>query len=168
MKKIFYTLPAILMFFSFMTMIGCDNGNGLFGNSETKEEAKANGSPIVEYLPNKTEFDLIDGTKMKIDTAWTEVSFTYHNGKRILDSTYGFLFSIPFKKQVPKSFTFAFSLADTTNRMFTNGTGENISQLCPIHLFDKMQVLLEQKDTDTLIGWKHSIITDTITFTRLK
>lgn len=161
MKKIFYLL-------SFLIIMGCDNGNGLFGGSETKEEAKANGSSVIEYIPDKTSFDLLDGTKMQVDTAWTEMSFTYHNGKRIHDSTYGFHFSIPFKKQVAGSFTFSFSLVDTTNRVFTNGTGENLSQLCPRHLYDNMQILLEQKSTDTSKGWMQPIITDTITFTRIR
>ena len=161
MKKMRYFLLAFIV-------MGCDNGNGLFGHSQTKEEAKANGSSVIEYIADKTNFDLLDGTKMQVDTAWTEISFTYHNGKQILDSTYGFHFSIPYRKQVAGSFTFSFGLVDTTNRMFTNGTGEHLSQLCPIHLYDTMQVLLEQKDTDTSKGWMHPIITDTITFIKIK
>ena len=149
-------------------MTGCNNGNGLFGHSQTKKEAKANGSTVVEYVPDKTMFDLLDGTKMQIDTAWTEISFTYRNGKRILDSTYGFHFSIPFKKEIAGSFAFSFSLADTTNRVFTNGIDENLAQLCPRNLYEKMQVLLEQKNTDTSKGWMNPIITDTIIFRKLK
>ena len=105
---------------------------------------------------------------MTIDTAWTEVSFSYKNNNRVLDSTYGFHFSIPYKKTVPNSFTFTFSLLDTTNRMFTNGIEEDLCQLCPIYLKDEMKVLLEQKDTDTSKGWTNPIITDTITFRRIK
>jgi hypothetical protein len=45
---------------------------------------------------------------------------------------------------------------------------ERLAQLCPRSLYDKMQVLLEQKDTDTTKGWMHPITTDTITFTRIK
>ncbi|MEI9811053.1 MAG: hypothetical protein WDO16_25970 [Bacteroidota bacterium] len=168
MKKTLNILSVLLVLFSFLTMTGCDNANGLFGHSETKEEAKANGSTIAEYIPDKKDFDLLDGTKMQIDTAWTEISFTYKNGKRILDSTYGYHFSIPFKKEIAGSFTFSLSLADTTNRVFTSGMDEGLAQLCPRHLYKKMQVLLEQKDTDTSKGWKHPIITDTITFVRVK
>jgi hypothetical protein len=166
--KTIYKLMLSLLFFSCFIIAGCDNGNGLFGHSETKEEAKANGSTVLEYVPDKKSFNLLDGTKMQVDTAWTEVSFTYHNGKRILDSTYGFIFSIPFKKHAADSFTFSFGLADTTNRVFTNGIGEKLCQLSPRHLYDKMQVLLKQQDPDTSKGWMNPIITDTITFTKLK
>lgn len=166
--KTFNEIMLSLIFFSCFAILGCDGDNGLFGHSETKEEAKANGSTVLEYVPDRKNFNLLDGTKMQIDTAWTEISFTYHNGKRVLDSTYGFLFSIPFEKHAGDSFTFSFGLADTTNRVFTNGIGENLCQLCPKHLFDKMQVLLEQKDPDTTKGWTHPIITDTITFTKIK
>ena len=167
MKTLFNKKLLFITSFSLLTILGCDNGNGLFGHSETKEEAKKKGSTVIEYVPDKTKFNLLDGTKMQIDTAWTELSFTYNNGKRILDSRYGYHFSIPFKKAILESFTFSFSLADSTNRMFTNGIGDDLVQLCPRKLQDKMQVLLEQKDTDTSIGWMHSIITDTITFTKI-
>ncbi len=160
----------LFLLISFVTIIttSCDNGNGLFGHSETREEAKANGSTVVEYVPDKTNFNLLDGTKMQVDTAWTELSFTYQDGKKNLDSTYGYNFAIPYKLKDPESFTFTFSLADTTNQMFTNPRDKNACRLRPIKLYDVIQVLLEQKDTDTTIGWMHTIITDTITFTRIK
>ena len=167
-KKTFYILPLLLIIFSFLTMAGCDNGNGLFGHSKTKEEAKGNGSTIVEYVPDKKNFNLLDGTKMQIDTAWTEISFTYKNGDKVFDSAYGYNFAVPYKREDPESFSFTFSLADTANRVFTNGREKNACQLHPRTLYDKMQVLLEQKDTDTSKGWMHPIITDTITFTRIK
>jgi len=166
MKK--YFLP--LLFFSLTFLIGCNlfhKNDGLFGHSETRQEALANGSPIVSYVPDKNRFQLVDGTTLTTDTAWTEVSFTYKNGERVLDSTYGFHFSIPFKKEDPKSFTFTFSLLDTTNRVFTNGIGEDLCQLCPLRLYDEMKVILEQKDTDTSKGWTNPIFTDTITYRRI-
>lgn len=152
---------------AFVILTGCNN-DGLFGHSKNKEEAKANGSTVKEYVPSKSDFLLLDGTKMQIDTAWTEISFTYKEGKRILDTIYGYYFSIPFKKEVAGSFTFSLSLVDTTNRMFTNGMGEDIVQLSPKHLYDKMKVLLEQKNPDTSFGWLKPIITDTIVFTKIR
>lgn len=168
MGKIFYTLSLLSIIFSILTMIGCDNGNGLFGHSETKEEAKANGAIVMEYVPDKTNFNLLDGTKMQIDTAWTEISFTYKNGGKVFDSTYGYNFAVPYKREDPENFSFTFSLADTANRMFTNGREKNACQLRPKYLYDKIQVLLEQKNTDTSKGWMQPIITDTITFTKIK
>ncbi|MFZ4770590.1 MAG: hypothetical protein ACOYLO_10460 [Ferruginibacter sp.] len=158
----------LIVFLASVLFTSCDNQNGLFGHSKTKEEAKANGSRVLEYVPDKTNFNLLDGTKMLIDTAWTEMSFTNKDGKRIIDTTYGYHFSIPFKKEIAGSFTFSFSLADTTNRVFTNGMDENLAQLCPKNLYDKMEILLEQKDTDTSKGWTHPIITDTIVFSKIK
>jgi hypothetical protein len=157
--------------FVFGIISGCDfiyKDNGRFGNSESKEEALKNNSEVSTYLPDKYKFSLLDGTILQLDTAWTEISFSYKNGKRIYDSSNGFHFSIPFKKEVPESFTFSLSLADTTNRSFTNGGGEKLIQLCPTNLYDEMKVVLEQKDPDTSKGWTHRIITDTITFKRIE
>ena len=148
----------------------CDNSDGLFGHSKSKEEARANGSAILEYLPNKSTFKLLDGTEMKIDTAWTEISYTYKNGNRILDSSYGFHFSIPVKNDSLENFTFTFNLLDKKNQMFTNpGPGkEGLCQLCPKNLYDNMKVVLEQKDRDTSKGWLNPIFTDTIIFSRIR
>jgi hypothetical protein len=164
MKQILIFILSIVIV---IISIRCNNNDGLFGNSTTKEEAKANGSNVVEYIANKTIFNLIDGTVMKIDTAWTEVSFTYKNGKRVLNDTYGYHFSIPFMKQTPKIFTFSFELTDTTNRIFTNGMDENMTQLCPKILYDTMRVSLEQRNPDTSVGWMKPIVTDTIIFTKI-
>ena len=141
--------------------------NGLFGHSKTRQEALKNGSPIYSYVPDKNIFQLLDGTILITATAWTEISFTYKNGERVLDSSYGFHFSIPFKKAAPNTFTFTFSLLDTTNQMFMNGISEDLCQLCPLNLSDQMKVILEQKDTDTSKGWTNPIVTDTITYRRL-
>ena len=147
----------------------CDSSDGLFGHSISKQEAISNGSKVTEYLANKTSFKLLDGTLMQIDTAWTEESFTYKNGKRVIDNSYGYLFSVPVKNDSLENFTFTFSLLDTTNRMFTNpGPGkEGLCQLCPKQLYDEMKIVLEQKDTDTSKGWLNTIVTDTITFKKI-
>ena len=151
-------------------IISCRFSNktdGLFGQSKTREEARKNGSDVFLFLPDKNTFHLIDGTVLTLDTAWTEVSFSFKNGKRDLDSSYGFHFSIPFKKETPNTFTFHFSLLDTTNRMFTNGMDENLSQLCPKKIYDEMKIVLDQKDPDTSKGWTNPIVTDTIIFRRI-
>jgi hypothetical protein len=159
---------AVSLFLAFIFLLSCKHSNnGLFGHSKTKEEAKANGSEVLEYVADKAHFQLLDGTDLHIDTAWTEVNFTYHNGKRVLDARDGYHFSIPFKQADPKKFTFTFSLLDTTNRMFTNGIEANLCQLVPKKLKDEMQILLEQKDPDTSKGWTNPIVTDTITFRKL-
>jgi hypothetical protein len=159
-------INLLLIIISPLAFTSCDNSEGLFGHSETKEEAKANGSTVVEYIANKTNFNLIDGTKMQIDTAWTEISFTYHNGKKILDSTDGSHFSIPVNNHNLEKFTFTLSLLDKSNQVFTNaGPGEDgLCQLCPRYLYDTMKVILEQKNPDTAFGWLKPIITDTIIF----
>jgi hypothetical protein len=168
MIKIFYILAFFLIFFSFLSFIGCKNEDGLFGHSGTKEEAKANGSTVVEYVPDKINFDLLDGTRLEIDTAWTEISFTYRNSRRILDSAYGFHFGIPYKIKNEKNFTFIFNLVDTSNQVFTNGRENKTCYLCPKILYEEMKVMLQQKNPDTSKGWMQPIITDTIIFTKIK
>jgi hypothetical protein len=168
MKKTLYFPPLTLIFSSLLIIISCNSNDGLFGHSETKEEAKANGSTVVEYVPDKRNFNLLDGTKMQIDTAWTEISFTYHNEKKNFDSAYGFHFGIPYTREGREKFSFIFNLFDTTNRVFTNGREKKICYLCPRHLYDTMKVILEQKNPDTSLGWTQPIVTDTITFKKLK
>jgi hypothetical protein len=165
-----YLLSFFLFSCLFIIPFGCDNSNGLFGRSDTKEEARSRGSNVTEYLPDKTNVILLTGKKMRIDTAWAEISFTYKEGKKISDSTYGYNFTIPFTEEVHTkyNFPFSFGLADSSNRMFTNGMGLKECQLRPIYLFDTMKVLLEQKNPDTSLGWLKPIITDTITFVKIK
>ena len=107
---------------------------------------------------------------MQIDTAWTEESFTYHNGKRVLDSSYGYDFAVPVKNDSIENFTFTFGLLDTTNRMFTNPGPEQdgFCHLNPRKLFNEIKIILEQKDPDTSKGWLNRFITDTITFRKLQ
>jgi len=156
--------------FSAFLVISCNfstKTDGLFGQSKTKEEALKNGSNVILFMPDKKTFNLLDGTTLTLDTAWTEVSFSLKNGERILDSTYGFHFSIPFKQLTPNTFTFHFSLLDKTNQMFTNGMDQNLSQLCPKQLYDEMKIILDQKDPDTSKGWTNPIITDTIIYRKI-
>ena len=101
MRYIFY---ALLLFIS----ASCNNEEGLFGHSQTREEAKASGSTVIEYVASKSKFKLLDGTDMQIDTAWTKVSFTFYNGRRVLDSSDGYHFSIPVRNDSLKNFTFEF------------------------------------------------------------
>ena len=163
-------MKVILIILVAVFFTACDfmyKNNGIFGHSSTKEEALENDSEVILYLPNKDTFNLLDGTELILDTSWTEVSFSYRNGNRVLDSAFGYHLSIPFKKEVPRIFTFNFELCDKSNQSFTNGIGEELCQLCPMKLYDEMLVILEQKNTDSTIGWIKPIITDTIIFRRL-
>lgn len=154
---------------SALIYMSCNN-DGLFGRSKNKEESNANGSLVKEYIPDTKKIVLLDGTSMYIDTAWAEVSYTYHGGKRVLDTAYGYNFSIPVKNDNIKRFTFTFSLLDTTNRVFTNPgpDKDGLTQLCPRYLHDKMEILLKQKNPDTTYGWLKPIVTDTIIFSIIK
>jgi hypothetical protein len=154
-----------------LSLTGCDfiyKNNGTFGSSQSKEEAKKNGAEIVQYLPNKNTFKLIDSTVLLIDTAWTEMSFTYKNGERFYDSQFGYIFNVPFKKEVPNSFTFSFELLDKSNQEFTNGIGEDKCELRPKILKDTLKIILEQKNTEKGVGWISPIITDTIVFRKIR
>lgn len=159
-----------ILIISTVAIFSCHFANktdGLFGHSKTREEARKNGSEVILFLPDKNIFHLLDGTVLTLDTAWTEVSFSFKKGKRDLDSSYGFHFSIPFKKERPNMFTFHFSLLDTTNRMFTNGMEENLTQLCPKKIYNEMRIILDQKNPDTSKGWTNPIVTDTIIYKRI-
>ena len=162
-------IPAILVIA--LSLSSCDfiyKNNGTFGSSQTKDEAVKNGAEIVQYMPNKNSFVLIDGTLLQVDTAWTEMSFIYNNGERVYDSRFGYIFNVPFQKEVPNSFTFSFELLDKSNQEFTNGIGENKCELRPKTLKDTLRIILKQKNPDKDIGWISPIITDTITFTKMK
>lgn len=164
LKKI-YLVVLVALFIS-----GCDfiyKNNGTFGSSQTKEKAKKNGAEIVKYLPNKNTFELIDSTTLKIDTAWTEMSFTYKNGERVYDSRFGYIFNVPFQKEVPNSFTFSFELLDKSNQEFTNGIREDKCELRPKILKDTVKIILEQKNPQEEVGWISPIITDTILFRKI-
>jgi hypothetical protein len=162
------TTKRILFTSIFLVVIGCNNMDNLYGHSKTKEEAKRNGSPVLEYLPVKNNYQLRDGDIIKIDTAWTEISFYYKNGERVLDSSDGFVFTIPFRRPRPDIPNFSLSLADTNNRVFTNGTAKDYTQIRPRRLSDTMLIALKQPNPDTSIGWRHGIVTDTIVFIRIK
>ena len=167
-KSYWFTKLAYVTLSGLFALFSCGN-DGLFGHSSTKEEARATGSDVVEYLPNRSKFLLLDGTSMQIDTAWTEVSFTFKDGKRIMDANFGYHFSIPADNSNLKQHTFLFKLLDTTNRVFTNaGADKNgLTQLYPRLLYDTMLVKLEQRNPDTSFGWLRPIVTDTIVFTRI-
>ena len=143
---LFMRFDLLFAFFLIITIFGCDNSDGLFGHSDSKKEAIANGANVIEYMPDKTTFKLLDGTKMQIDTAWTEESFTYHNGKRVLDNSYGYNFAVPVKNDSIDNFTFTFGLLDTANRMFTNPGPEQdgFCHLNPRKLFDEIKPVLNK------------------------
>jgi len=163
-------LYKLILLLFLTTSFGCDffyKNNGTFGNSYTRAEAIDNGSETFQYLPDRTRFKLIDGRMLKIDTAWTEESFSYKNGKRKYDTAYGYIFNVPYKAQESGNFTFNFELLDKDNQMFTNGLGSDRCKLRPTVLKDKMQIIIEQKNPKQGVGWKSPIITDTISFVRI-
>ena len=146
---------------------GCFKPMERFGYSETKEEAKATGSTVIEYIPAKTSFKLLDSTEMTIDTAWTEISFTYYRGeKNVFDTADGYHFSVPYHKQ-GDHLVFRFALADADNTKFTSNISETIGRLYPKHLYDTMRLIIEQKSADPVFPWANPIITDTILFMKL-
>lgn len=164
LRSIFFLLSLV-----FLT-IRCDflyKNNGKFGSSLTKEEALNNGSEVLLYLPNKNTIELIDGTSVKIDTVWTEVSFIWKNNRRVYDSKWGYVFNVPYEKEINNGFVFKLSLLDTTNQEFSHGTGEKSSRLRPKKLKERIDVIVVQKSPLKGIGWKSPSVTDTIVFRRI-
>lgn len=165
--KIKYIVLKLIAITIISLMNSCDSGDGLFGHSKSIEEARSEKYGFRIYVSDIREFKLIDGSRMLIDTAWREVSFTYKNGKKIPDSLFGYNFSIPYKFSGKQEFKVLLRLMDSSNVFFTNGMNPDVCFLRPKRLYDTMNVLLEQKNPDTSLGWLKPIISDTINFIRL-
>jgi hypothetical protein len=137
------------------------------GASDNIAMSKLNKFYKVIYLPNQFEFTLLDGSVVKIDTAWAEKMWTYdNNGKPKLSNDFGSNFIIPIKKQEFDKFLFDFSLADTSNEYMTTGLEEKRRVLYPSNLFDTIKIILQQKNPKQEYGWMAPIKTDTIFFTK--
>jgi len=164
---ILISLFAVYYVYDFITKISNKN-EGLFGHSKSRENAIKNGFTVVDFKPNKDTLKLIDGRKIVIKKVWSEVSWTYHNGKPKIADEYGNTLCLEFSGK-DDDFVFTFDLLDKENQQFTNGIGDSICHLKPKKLNEFIDVVLEEKDPNKEIGWsKGGIITDTIRMKRIE
>ena len=63
---------------------------------------------------------------------------------------------------------FGFQLLNTSNQFGASENGSNCKVLPIKNLKDKIIVLIKQKNPKKNIGWKKPIITDTITYRKIK
>lgn len=118
----------------------------------------------LKFLPNKQQFILLDSSKMRIDTSTIRVSFG-KDSKRLNDAkSLGYNLNIRFTKQNQNSFQFDFRILGEQS---SGGIDENYKNLHFSHLQKEYKILLEQKNSDTSVGWTKPIITDTLIFKRL-
>jgi hypothetical protein len=120
---------------------------------------------LVKFLPDKLKFVLLDGSKMKIDTSRMRISYD-KNGRLLNDlKSSGYDLNILFKKQNANDFQFDFRSLDTTNH---SGGIDNTSKMIHFEKFEKeYKILLEQKNSDTSVGWEKPMVTDTLVFKRI-
>ena len=123
MKKLIfkYLLILISLFTVYDFIIKISNKNeGLFGHSKIRKNAIKNEFTIVDFEPSKDTLKLIDGRKIIIKKVWSEVSWTYHNGKPKIANEYGNKLCLEFSGK-DNDFAFTFDLLDKENQQFTNG-----------------------------------------------
>jgi hypothetical protein len=121
-------------------------------------------SEIVKYLPSKQHLILLDGSLLKIDTASMTISYDKDNNRLNETKSSGYVFVIPFKKQVENSFQFTLRLP---GNIYAGGIDDTFKDFQFKDFNDFYKVILEQKNPDTSLGWTKPIITDTLIFNRL-
>nr|WP_321222908.1 hypothetical protein [uncultured Psychroserpens sp.] len=161
---ILISLFAVYYIYDFVTKISNKN-EGLFGHSKSRENAINNGFTVVDFKPSKDTLTLINGRKIVIKKVWSEVSWTYHNGKPQIADEYGHTLCLEFSGK-QDDFVFTFSLLDKKNQQFTNGIGDSICHLKPKKLYDFIDTVLREKNPKKNVGWKNGLVTDTIRMTK--
>ena len=117
----------------------------------------------ILFLPDKNEFELLNNTIIRIDTACTSKD-NYINGK--VNNSYNF--RIPIISNNNERMKFGFQLLNKSNQFGTSENGSDCKVLQLKKLNDKIIVLIKQKNPNKNIGWKKPIITDTITYRKIK
>jgi len=126
---------------------------------------KQKKAEIIKFLPNKQEFILLDSSRMHIDTSSIRVSIG-KDGKRLNDTAWlGYDLHIPFTKQKQNSSQFDFRVAKDDK---SAGIDDKFKDMFFAVLQNEYQVLMEQKNPDTSLGWRKPIVTDTLVFKRIK
>ena len=119
---------------------------------------------IFNYISNRQQFILLDGSKMQIDTCSIKVSYN-KDGKRLNDTkSKGYNLYIPFTKQPEGGFQFQFRIVGDK---YAGGINDNSKDLHFIYLKNEYEIVLEQKNPDTAFGWTKPIITDTLVFKQI-
>lgn len=118
----------------------------------------------IKYLPNKSQYQLLDSSIVKIDTPTITLSYNKYDVLLSSHKPFGYILTIPFRKYNAKDFQFEFKILDVN--FINHEISETSKVLELVSLKDHYYILLEQQSVTT--GWKEPIITDTITITRIK
>ena len=120
------------------------------------------------FLPNKRAFTLLNKSYMRLDTAFASISLD-KNGDILNDRKgYGYNLTVPFAKSDSGSFVFSLDIKDKSKGRGSSGTNEHFVEIDLRNLDDTIEIVLEQKNPDSNIGWQSPIVTDTINLVRIK
>lgn len=135
--------------------------------SKNKENSKRNGFFVSEYKQYKTEFKLKNHSEnVDITDIWVEKQWFYNSDfclcKKVQTKD-GFNLIVDFKKS--NSGTFLFGLTPIVNNQLDKNNGgieENRKTMRFNNFPTELKLLITEKNPDKNIGWKKSIVSDTI------
>lgn len=120
----------------------------------------------IEYLSNKKLFILLDKSTMSIDTSTIYINYNSDGKCLTTDDSTGYSLHIPFKKQFKESFQFNFKLLNLKED-YSGGIEDYSKEIDVKKIENEYKILLEQKNTDTTLGWTKPIVTDTLVFKKI-
>ncbi len=116
------------------------------------------------YLPTQKSKTLLDNSKLKIDSAISEIDY-FSNKKNIEeDLMFTVYFDSPHKETVP----FSFEVLDSTNSFGGSSSQTKYKELYIRKLKDSIKIILEEVNFNKNIYWNNPKNTDTILFLKTK
>jgi hypothetical protein len=122
----------------------------------------------VQFLPVRRNFNLLNGSSMRLDTAFLFLSLDKKGDTLNVKKHLGYDLIVPFTKRDSGSFVFTLNPKDTLNGHRIGGTDEKHVKMKFQKMCDTVELILAQKNPKPDVGWKHSINTDTIRLIRIK
>jgi hypothetical protein len=134
--------------------------------SESSKFSKEAGLYVGNYISNPELIHLkYNNEKIIITNVWFEKSWlinTDNCSSQKIEKTEGYNVVLEFKKT---SEEFIFDLMPITDDVFgenSYGTGDNRKEMRFKNLPENLKIVVSEKNPDKNIGWKESIVTDTI------
>lgn len=118
----------------------------------------------ANYLSNKQSFILLDSSELHLDTATIRLSYDKDNNCLNETKKIGYELQIPFVKQNQNSFQFQLRLS---GEKYAGGIENELKKFKLQELNESYEIVLEQKNQDTSLGWTVPVISDTLIFRRV-